>query len=947
MSDLLTGLGLAGSMMLPALLGLALKATVVLSLTAAVVYALRRRSASVRHLVWSVGTVAVLALPVLTYAAPAWDTPGTAALRPLAPGGFDISATEAPASPPTPEPTVTAAWSGVAAAPAPTVVPDAAPAVAWGEREAAPLGESESATFRIDVPPTVWLLVVWAMGTILALSIVADGLVRSARLARAARPIRDAQRRDLFLDLCAEVGYERHVRLLEVDGASMPMTWGALSPVILLPAESSCWSNARLHAVLSHELAHIRRHDYMTQLLAQVSCAIHWFNPLAWIAARQLREERELACDDMVLTRGERASDYARHLLDVARELRASPLPAAATVCMVRRSSLHERLLAVLDATRVRADVRREFAVPAALGALLVALPLAGAGMEDARDETPVVPTAEASLPRRATSEWADGEVAASSVAPAPDRRGVLEIVSGLFAKAAAPPAPATQGCDWYTRGRNTSSSHVADDNRHEIRIRHGDCRMEIEYKGDIEFAADDTDIVRISRGGSFEIELREGRNTRLLQIEPRDGGLQRTWTVNGEERAYDANASAWFARMLVVVFRRTGVNAEQRATRILAESGVDGLLQEISFITSDWAAVRYYTVLLSQPNLDVETIRRVVREAGQRVESDFELARLLIAIAENQPVDEAVQVAYVAAAGSIDSDYEHRRVLSAILRRQDLSEPVANAMLQSAQDIDSDFERARLLLEVLEAHPLNEALTPAFFDAVRTIGSDFEQRRVLSTVLDRGAPNVAVLDQTLTVARNIQSDHELARLLVQVADQYPVDVSLPASYLDAARSLGSDHERSRVLRTLLGRETLSPRVTASVLAAAGSMTSNFELSRILKGVAMGDPLTAPTRDAFFRALDGMESDHELSTVLQTVIEHQPLDDDLVGRVLQSALQIGSDHSLAQLLIKIANDYTLGDAVRPAFMLAVDRIESEHTRGQVLAALYPRGRPAE
>ena len=87
MSDLLAGLGLTGSMMLPALLGLALKATVVLGLTAAVAYALRRRSASVRHLVWSVGTVSVLSLPLLTYAAPTWDTPGTAALRPLAGGG--------------------------------------------------------------------------------------------------------------------------------------------------------------------------------------------------------------------------------------------------------------------------------------------------------------------------------------------------------------------------------------------------------------------------------------------------------------------------------------------------------------------------------------------------------------------------------------------------------------------------------------------------------------------------------------------------------------------------------------------------------------------------------------------------------------------------------------------------------------------------------------------
>ncbi len=133
MSDLLTLLGLAGGMMLPTLLGLSLKAAVILGVTATVAYTLRRRSASVRHLVWSIGTVAVLALPVLMYTAPAWDTPGTAVLRPLRPGGFDVSVTAVSVSLPAPEPTVTTARSGPAVAPTPIVVPDAAPMVASGQ----------------------------------------------------------------------------------------------------------------------------------------------------------------------------------------------------------------------------------------------------------------------------------------------------------------------------------------------------------------------------------------------------------------------------------------------------------------------------------------------------------------------------------------------------------------------------------------------------------------------------------------------------------------------------------------------------------------------------------------------------------------------------------------------------------------------------------------------
>src|SRR6185503_12449308 len=99
------------------------------------------------------------------------------------------------------------------------------------------------------------------------------------------------------------------------------------------------------------ELAHVVRHDCLTQLLAAVACAVYWFHPGVWWAARRLRVERELACDDRVLASGTPAPDYAAHLLDLAYALGRTRTPVLA-VSMARPPQLEGRMLAVLDTAR-------------------------------------------------------------------------------------------------------------------------------------------------------------------------------------------------------------------------------------------------------------------------------------------------------------------------------------------------------------------------------------------------------------------------------------------------------------------------------------------------------------------------------------------------------------------------------------------------------------------
>jgi bla regulator protein BlaR1 len=128
------------------------------------------------------------------------------------------------------------------------------------------------------------------------------------------------------------------------DGS--PHVAGLFTSIVMLPPSAAEWSADSRQAALVHELMHIRRGDRRTQAIAQLACAIYWFNPLVWYAAAALARERERACDDEVLRLGAKPSAYASLLLDLAR-MQSAWTPATA-LSMARPTAIEGRLLAIL-----------------------------------------------------------------------------------------------------------------------------------------------------------------------------------------------------------------------------------------------------------------------------------------------------------------------------------------------------------------------------------------------------------------------------------------------------------------------------------------------------------------------------------------------------------------------------------------------------------------------
>jgi TonB family protein len=197
------------------------------------------------------------------------------------------------------------------------------------------------------------------------------GTLRTSWMVRRATPAADAA------ELAALLGIGRRVRVLTTNAAPMPLTWGLLRPVVVLPAGAEEWSTARLRTVLLHELIHVRRLDLLAQGIAQAACCLYWFHPLAWIAAGRLRKEREQACDDAVLACGVPAPEYAGHLMDLVRAMAARRKAWLHAPAMADAGGLEARVRALLDPKRNRRPLNRRKALAIASAGAALLLPLA------------------------------------------------------------------------------------------------------------------------------------------------------------------------------------------------------------------------------------------------------------------------------------------------------------------------------------------------------------------------------------------------------------------------------------------------------------------------------------------------------------------------------------------------------------------------------------------
>lgn len=370
---------------------LIVKITIVLLIVRLLVTALPRISAASKHLLITAGLCGVVVMPLLSVVTPAMSIVIERQPPPKEIGSRGVETQSAP----------TALGTAITIASVTGVV----------EQE-----RLDRFSQTLDQLRRSWqgfLLLALAAVSALFIGQMFAGMIGVWLVTRRSTEIDDEVSRE-ELDLAERrLGLWPTVRLLRSQRVSVPVIWGVFRPALLLPEESKTWSRERLRVVLLHELAHLKRFDGVTLIISRIAVALYWFQPLAWSLHERARGECERACDDLVLAGGTRPSDYAEHLLSIARALPQSDPFRSVTLAMTRRSQLEGRLLSILQPdVRRRAFTIRAIVAVAVLG-LGVVVPFAALRVTaeppngfEARKEKPAKSTIDVTPETASKDKW-------------------------------------------------------------------------------------------------------------------------------------------------------------------------------------------------------------------------------------------------------------------------------------------------------------------------------------------------------------------------------------------------------------------------------------------------------------------------------------------------------------------------------------------------------------
>jgi beta-lactamase regulating signal transducer with metallopeptidase domain len=827
---------------MPILLDSALKGVVLVALAGAATYALAKRSAASRHAVWTAAVIGHLSIPILMLVLPTWRVQSL----PAAPWTRSAVAS-APLVTHTAAPTV-GAVQGAVANTSISSERTVAPSTAVPSTEIANPANAAASSLAVTTGPSRIVIAagIWLFGALLILVRLAVGTWRVNQLAREGQRVEDGTWLSLMQRLANRLGVTRPLILLRGERLAVPVTWGIVYPAVLLPQDADKWPEERRRFVLVHEMAHVKRFDALTQLLAQVAVAVFWFDPLVWIAAHRMRVEREHACDDYVLRDGTTPSLYAGELLEMVRSI-GTPThdrsaPAFAALAMARRSEFEGRMLAILDPRQDRHTLHRRGTFMTAIALVFLVLPLAAL-----RPYEPPAARAD-DFPESFKISIQDAHAA-----PTPGVKSASAAV-GAIAPLQTPVVAATKvsqkarwSCEAYPVGTvlHGTSSHISahtddDGDRLDFLVSEPGRCTEAALIGKAIFSADEKHIAQLLPGSFARFRERTSEADRAVSIVPLgDGSLSYTATLNGRPAAFDESMSRWLSGLLPRVLRELGVNVPERVARLRAQGGVPAVLEEISRINSGSSKRMHYEELIKHgPALSEADAEKIARQVGSDLTSSGDLSAVLQMLPRSAVQSPGVRAAVGTALNQIQSSGDKASTLEYLAPNADPD--MLLVLARAAESLPSSGDKANFLLATAAEFltPRNAALRTAFFRAASTLGSS----------------------------------GDLANVLIASIPYAHASPDIVYDVIDGSARLASSGDAANVLLSLVSQRALNPQMTRATMGAIQrtlSIASSGDRANVLISIAQAKLLTtSELRDAFAKAAMALPAEGDRSNVL-------------------------------------------------------------------------------
>ncbi len=240
----------------------------------------------------------------------------------------------------------------------------------------------------------VFIIVYQIVSILILIKILVDNL-KMFLFIKVCQPVKQKYWLEALNKCQNELSLTRKVTIKHSHLIHSPSTWGAFRPTILIPTSALQWPDHLIKSTLLHELAHIKRYDWLSQQITRCICSLHWINPLCWLAHKKLCSYAEKSCDDIALNAGVKNTHYANDLINVAEHVLVYKKYNYAALSMAAssiRGQLANRILAILNPRGEHIPIKQSQVILTLFTVVFLLVPMASIRANYVEEDKPSFP---------------------------------------------------------------------------------------------------------------------------------------------------------------------------------------------------------------------------------------------------------------------------------------------------------------------------------------------------------------------------------------------------------------------------------------------------------------------------------------------------------------------------------------------------------------------------